>query len=101
MATITLALYYWAIEKMSEVEVRSKIATDRKYGYGTLHKWPVLRRWSKRLFSLMPAEKQVHTSTFRDQAALIVRWVAAQTPPEFTDAPLREQLLRAACSLAF
>ena len=101
MATITLALYYWAIERLSEINVRRKIATNRRYGHGTLHKWPVLRRWSKRMFSLMPPERQCYTETFRDQAALIVRWVAAQAPPDFTDASLREQLLVAACSLAF
>lgn len=99
-AAIALAFYYWAIERCSEIEVRRKISTDSIFGHGTCGKWPVLRRWVKAAKQLLSPLQDLFGS-FRDQAAAIVRWIAAQAPPLLTDAPLREQVLRAACSLVF
>ncbi len=101
VAAMVLAFYFWGIEKLSESHVRKIVSPTISMGHGTLEQWPVLRRWVKCAKQIFGSGVIVYGNHFREQAAAIVRWISAHAPPDMHNASLREQLIKAACSLAF
>ena len=95
LVAIVLSLVAWAIDGESAWRVRRRCSPQCRFGDGTVGRWPVLRRWARRVADLFVGFEP-RSDAPRAVASEVVRWLVAHAHCDAQDASLAARALAGA-----